>query len=95
LNRDEFFDAQGPGGFQGPDDYEALESCQLGFVAKTVEYSDISRGMHRLPLNTDELQMRAFWRQWHADLQGLPKMDNTDDWPSFEAYQRAVEKAAV
>ena len=95
LNRDEFFDAQGPGGFQGPDDYEALESCQLGFVAKTVEYSDISRGMHRLPLNTDELQMRAFWRQWHADLQGLPKMDNTDDWSSFEAYQRAVEKAAV
>ena len=95
LNRDEFFDAQGPGGFQGPDDYEALESCQIGFIAKTVEYNDISRGMHRLPLNTDELQMRAFWRQWHADMQGHPRRENTDDWHTFEAYQRAVEKAAV
>src|SRR5262249_23434394 len=33
----------GPGGFGTPDDIEALESCQIGFGAPEVEWSDISR----------------------------------------------------
>jgi p-cumate 2,3-dioxygenase subunit alpha len=69
----------GPGGFGTPDDVEALESCQLGFRATEVEWSDISRGLHRDPLAEDELQMRAFWRQWHALMQGLPGAPTTDD----------------
>jgi hypothetical protein len=43
-----------------------LEACQMGFANREVEWSDISRGMKRAhPLPNDELQMRAFWRQWH------------------------------
>jgi len=61
---------QGPGGFATPDDVEALEGCQMGFAThKEVEWSDISRGMKG---NTNggpgELQMRVFWREWHARL---------------------------
>jgi p-cumate 2,3-dioxygenase alpha subunit len=59
---------QGPGGFATPDDVEALESCQAGFAAREVEWTDLSRGMQRAPQSTDEAQIRAFWRQWHADL---------------------------
>jgi p-cumate 2,3-dioxygenase alpha subunit len=70
----------GPGGFATPDDVEALESCQNGFAAKGVEWSDISRGMEReLPLATDELQMRAFWRQWQAHIRGERGLSNTGD----------------
>jgi p-cumate 2,3-dioxygenase alpha subunit len=69
----------GPGGFGTPDDVEALESCQLGFRAAEVEYSDFSRGLHREPLAEDELQMRGFWRQWHALMQGLPKAESNGD----------------
>jgi p-cumate 2,3-dioxygenase alpha subunit len=68
----------GPGGFATPDDVEALESCQAGFRAGGVEWSDMSRGMHREPLDDDEMQMRTFWRQWHAMLQGrfaAPRVD--------------------
>lgn len=55
----------GPGGFATPDDVEAIESCQAGFGADGVEWSDISRGAHRSPsLANDELQMRTFWRGW-------------------------------
>ncbi len=94
VNRNELFDAQGPGGMQAPDDYEALESCQVGFAAREVEWSDISRGMHRLPQPGDELYMRAFWRQWHADISGLPEgVRNGDDWESLEAFQRAISGA--
>ena len=63
---------QGPGGFATPDDVEALESCQAGYAAREVEWTDLSKGMHRAPQSTDETQIRAFWRQWHADLLGLP-----------------------
>jgi p-cumate 2,3-dioxygenase subunit alpha len=69
---------QGPGGFATPDDVEALESCQLGYRAAGVEWSDVSRGMQRTPRDDDELGMRAFWRQWHALLQGRP-------WPAAVA----------
>lgn len=63
----------GPGGFATPDDVEALESCQVGFHAREVEYSDVSRGMHDMnPESTDEIQMRGFWRAWHARMEGRP-----------------------
>jgi hypothetical protein len=31
--------------------------------------------MHRQAINQDELQMRAFWRQWHADMQGIARKE--------------------
>ena len=67
---DNFITFQGPGGFATPDDLEVLEACHAGFRAGAgVPWSDISRGMHREHSrqscgNSDELQMRAFWRQW-------------------------------
>jgi p-cumate 2,3-dioxygenase subunit alpha len=73
----------GPGGFATPDDVEALESCQLGYGSVEVEWSDISRGMHRLARDDDELAVRTFWRQWHAMMQGLPRA------PEVEEYQSA------
>lgn len=73
LRLDNFLTFLGPGGFATPDDVEALESCQRGFAAREVEWSDISRGMTReQPLVDDELQLRAFWRQWHALMRGWP-----------------------
>jgi p-cumate 2,3-dioxygenase alpha subunit len=66
----------GPGGFATPDDVEALESCQKGFMARPDSgYSDISRGMTRVPEALDELQIRAFWRAWIALMQGDPAPD--------------------
>jgi hypothetical protein len=72
----------GPGGLATPDDVEALESCQRGFAAREVAWSDISRGMGRVPLVTDELQMRAFWRQWHAHMRGERGPIETGDAPA-------------
>ena len=69
---DSFLTFLGPGGFATPDDEEALESCQAGFRATETEWSDISKGMLKAtPLNSEELQMRGYWRQWHANMQGL------------------------
>ena len=95
VNRNEFFDGQGPGGFQQPDDFEALESCQLGFTAQGVQWSDISRGMHRPSEETDELPMRVFWRQWHADMLSLSRGGRTDDWESLEELERTIAAARV
>lgn len=67
---DNFLTFLGPGGFATPDDVEALESCQAGFSAGGEEWNDISRGMHRAAVTTDERQMRAFWRRWHYDITG-------------------------
>ena len=39
---DSFLTFLGPGGFATPDDVEALESCQAGFRATELEWSDIS-----------------------------------------------------
>jgi p-cumate 2,3-dioxygenase alpha subunit len=62
---DNFLTFLGPGGFATPDDVEALESCQEGFAASEVEWSDISRGMSLdEPRPLDELQMRSWWRRW-------------------------------
>ncbi len=78
---DSFLTFLGPGGFATPDDVEALESCQAGFRAREAEWSDISRGMHRTARSDDELQMRGFWRQWHAHMQGLTSTDVQDGPP--------------
>ena len=75
---DSFLTFLGSGGFATPDDVEALESCQAGFRATETEWSDISRGMLSPAKSTDELQMRGFWRQWHANMQGLSHTDVQD-----------------
>lgn len=69
---DNFLSFQGPGGMATPDDVSGLEGCQRGFATQQeLVWSDISRGMGtRTPMATDELQMRVFWRQWHAMIQG-------------------------
>ncbi len=66
LRLDNFISFLGPGGFATPDDIETVESCQRGFDSvREVEYSDVSRGMKSPTLTErDELQIRAFWRQW-------------------------------
>ncbi|HEX6320526.1 MAG TPA: aromatic ring-hydroxylating dioxygenase subunit alpha [Burkholderiales bacterium] len=76
---------QGPGGFATPDDVEALESCQAGFAAREVEWTDLSKGMQRAPQSSDEVQIRAFWRQWHADVLGLPAPRIAHDRVAFAA----------
>ena len=78
---DSFLTFFGPGGFATPDDVEAMESCQAGFRASANEWSDISRGMLK-PIcdGADEIQMRGFWRQWHAHIQGLDQT-NVHDGP--------------
>lgn len=75
----------GPGGFATPDDVEALESCQIGFMARPDSgYSDISRGMTRVPEAVDELQMRAFWRAWKARMndEDIPPIMDLPESPS-------------
>ena len=66
LRLDNFISFLGPGGFATPDDIEVVEQCQRGFeTVREVEYSDVSRGMKSAsPTAMDELQVRAFWRQW-------------------------------
>jgi phenylpropionate dioxygenase-like ring-hydroxylating dioxygenase large terminal subunit len=75
---DNFLSFLGPGGFAHPDDLEAIESCQDAFRSQ-LDWSDFSKGMHRDPEAMDEAHMRAFWRQWHAQLLGLPKAARWDD----------------
>uniref|UniRef100_UPI00239F3690 SRPBCC family protein n=1 Tax=Candidatus Palauibacter scopulicola TaxID=3056741 RepID=UPI00239F3690 len=76
---DSYLTFLGPGGFATPDDVEVLESCQAGFRATEAEWSDISRGMlNPSPGTSDELQMRGFWRQWHAHMQGLSRTNVQD-----------------
>lgn len=68
----------GPGGLATPDDIEALEACQEGFAATSDDYSDMSRGMHRDAGTVDELQMRAFWREWSANIQNAGHASHTE-----------------
>ena len=76
----------GPGGFATPDDIEALESCQQGFRSGGVEWSDLSRGLHRTPQGNDELQLRSFWRRWQSLVAGTPYV---------EQYERGLPPGAV
>jgi p-cumate 2,3-dioxygenase alpha subunit len=82
-----FISFLGPAGFGTPDDVSALEGCQRGFAgAREARWSDISRGMGRdHPIATDELQMRAFWRRWHALLRGETGLTDCSDSPSSAA----------
>ena len=83
---DSFLTFLGPGGFATPDDVEAIESCQQGFRSGGVEWSDLSRGMHREPRGNDELQMRSFWRRWQSLVAGTPYV---------EQYERGLTPGAV
>lgn len=71
---DNFLTFWGPGGLATPDDVEALECCQQGFLgAKELGWSDVSRGMTKeRPGSTDELQMRTFWRRYNEIMSGEP-----------------------
>jgi p-cumate 2,3-dioxygenase subunit alpha len=66
-----FLEFLGPGGLATPDDVEALESCQMGFNAGGEQWNDISRGMRRedKAIETDELQMRTWWRRWSQQME--------------------------
>ena len=60
----------GPGGFASPDDVEAVESCQLGFRNRR---SRVVRHLARhrvasVTKDTDEHQIRNFWREWQTQL---------------------------
>ena len=83
---DSFLTFLGPGGFATPDDVEVLESCQHGFRSGGVEWSDVSRGLHREPRGNDELQMRCFWRRWQSLIA---------DTPHVERYERGLPPGAV
>jgi len=74
LNRrlENFLSFLGPGGFAHPDDIEAMESAQVGFRAGGPGWIDASRGMHREATAVDEIHVRSFWRQWHANMMGSP-----------------------
>jgi p-cumate 2,3-dioxygenase alpha subunit len=69
IRLDSFLTFYGPGGLATPDDVEVLEMVQRGLATwREVPWSEISRGMNKdgEQLNTDELHLRAFWRQWNA-----------------------------
>jgi p-cumate 2,3-dioxygenase subunit alpha len=67
-----FLEFLGPGGFATPDDVEALQQCQMGYQnSREAGWNDISKGMTREhPSYDDEAQIRAFWTEWHARLEG-------------------------
>ncbi|MCB1666741.1 MAG: aromatic ring-hydroxylating dioxygenase subunit alpha [Porticoccaceae bacterium] len=70
-----FLEFLGPGGFATPDDVEGLEKCQAGYKAMDmVPWNDISKGMGKKQASfDDELQMRAFWREWDRRLDVIRK----------------------
>jgi p-cumate 2,3-dioxygenase subunit alpha len=72
MRQENFLTFWGPAGLATPDDIEALERCQRGFVAADVApWNDISRGMASdRKIFTDELQMRTFWREWDRRMTG-------------------------
>ena len=68
-----FLEFLGPGGLATPDDVEALECCQKGYRnLREAPWNDISKGMPRgaNARTDDELQMRAFWREWDRRIAG-------------------------
>lgn len=72
MRQENFLTFWGPAGLATPDDIEALERCQQGFVGyEHAPWNDISRGMIRESPNfMDELQMRTFWREWDRRMTG-------------------------
>jgi p-cumate 2,3-dioxygenase alpha subunit len=67
-----FLEFLGPGGFATPDDCEALALCQEGYAnVAEAGWNDISKGLNREHPNIeDEVQMRAFWREWSRRVEG-------------------------
>ncbi|GAB2961528.1 aromatic ring-hydroxylating dioxygenase subunit alpha [Amycolatopsis acidiphila] len=76
----------GPAGLATPDDVEALEQAQRGFGARReMPWSDISKGMGKArPAANDELQMRAWWRQWNAVMTGEPLPREVEEFIPFD-----------
>ena len=62
---------------------------QIGYGARELEWSDVSRGMRREARSDDELTARGFWRQWHAMIQGRPGADRVTDLPPPPGDARA------
>jgi p-cumate 2,3-dioxygenase alpha subunit len=91
---DSFLTFLGPGGFASPDDVEALESCQRGFEAGEVQWSDISRGMGRQPTPQDELQIRTFWRAYASAMQDATIPDRVTDIESAPSAAHASKAAS-
>jgi p-cumate 2,3-dioxygenase alpha subunit len=94
---DNFLTFWGPGGLASPDDVEALETCQRSYAAaKELPWSDISRGMNRpVPLGSDEIQMRTWWRRWNELINGeqLPEERHATLDPVFTASR--LDSASV
>lgn len=68
----------GPAGFATPDDVEALETAQRAICAEGGGFTDVSKGAQRerdadRQSNTDELQLRAFWRAWQGWMDTCPQ----------------------
>ena len=74
---DNFLTFHGPGGFATPDDVEAIESCQAGYKAEGVEWSELSRGMHREAIAEDELRCARSGASGSAICQGWEKSKPT------------------
>lgn len=85
----------GPAGLATPDDVEGLEQCQRGFSSmQEVEWSDISRGMgHERPTAVDELQMRAFWREWNSRVTGAGSTAEGPHYDTSYLHDREPEHA--
>ncbi|AJE87283.1 p-cumate dioxygenase large subunit [Streptomyces albus] len=83
----------GPAGLATPDDVEALEQAQKGFSTRhEVPWSDISKGMGKArPAANDELQMRAWWRQWNALITGEELPREVEEFVPFEVSRRTPE----
>jgi hypothetical protein len=56
-----------------------MESAQLGFRCSGPEWIDASRGMRREGTALDEIHVRAFWRQWHANVLGRATAERDHD----------------
>ncbi|GAA1677439.1 aromatic-ring-hydroxylating dioxygenase subunit alpha [Citricoccus zhacaiensis] len=82
----------GPAGLATPDDVEALEQAQKAFSTQAeIGWSDISKGMGKqMPAANDELQMRAWWREWNKRMTGeaLPS-----EGKSFVPFQKQTTDA--
>ncbi|MFF3572723.1 aromatic ring-hydroxylating oxygenase subunit alpha [Nocardia jiangxiensis] len=80
----------GPAGLATPDDVEALEQAQRGFsTRREVPLSDISKGMGKQqPAANDELQMRAWWRQWNYVITGERLPAEVAEFIPFEAREQ-------
>ena len=98
---DNFLTFWGPGGLASPDDVEMLESAQRAYGSvRELEWSDISRGMHEsVPVQSDEYQMRTFWRRWNEIITGevLPPEDYEElpDYWTAPRMDRTVDETVA